>query len=199
MNEIKINTRHAIFNELVKTQLGWWGRLDHRLFAERVFNLNKLPSNDKRFNNASDEIQHKMVKYRDWKDDWIFYDKRFNLEYCDDKIFLRFLCTIINPAIFSKKHNLANTLKMFNEKLKQDGWEIRKFQQKSRKSEFKAYQILGGSVVVRSQQKVITSSLNTDYIMKQFRIMDKAIDSNPDLAIGTAKEFIETITTVLKI
>gem|GEM_PF-4451989 len=32
---------------------------------------------------------------RDWKDDWVFYDRRFNFLYAPDDQFLRFLCETV--------------------------------------------------------------------------------------------------------
>jgi AbiJ N-terminal domain 3 len=41
--------------------------------------MRKLPSTDRRFQNAERYIRQHRINYHDWEDDWVSYDTRFEL------------------------------------------------------------------------------------------------------------------------
>jgi hypothetical protein len=102
----------------------WFGTLSETEFLSRIFDLDKLPSNDARFPNASGDIwQHRVNNPEDWPDDWLLSDERFNLLHGDDEVFLRFLQEVIHPAI--RDDAAARRLwAVFNDRLSVDGWEF---------------------------------------------------------------------------
>jgi AbiJ N-terminal domain 3 len=56
----------------------WWaGRLDQTAFLALLYPLRKLPSTDRRFQNAEGDIRQHRINNHDWEDDWVFYDTRF--------------------------------------------------------------------------------------------------------------------------
>ncbi len=86
-------TRRDIADAIIVEQINWTGQLEEQEFLARLFDLGSLPSTDVRFKSASGDIwQHRINNPTDWNDDWVFYDRRFNLMGCDDELFLRFLC-----------------------------------------------------------------------------------------------------------
>jgi len=98
--EITEVTRRAIADRLTVSQISWSGRLTDDEFLSRLYDLNKMPSNDGRFENASDDIwQHRVNNPMDWDNDWVFSDSRFNLFHCEDADFLRFLTEVLHPAV----------------------------------------------------------------------------------------------------
>ena len=61
-------TRRDIFDYLRTEGVPWWGRLSEVAFLARLYNLEALPSTDRRFKTADSDIrQHRVANY-DWDD-----------------------------------------------------------------------------------------------------------------------------------
>jgi hypothetical protein len=129
----------------------------------------------------------------DWPDDWVFYDSRFNLINTPDEEFLRFLCEIIHPAVQSDADVVERVRSIINEHLVRDGWELREQMQISGRPVYAAFRTLGTVVPTDVAAKVLTVSIDAEYVGRQITRMQSAISNEPDVAIGTAKEFVETI------
>lgn len=184
-------TRRNITDALRLEKVQWHGRMDEIQFLERIFDLNALPSNDRRYKDAKGDIwQHRVFNPEDWDDNWVYEDSRFNLLRGTDEVFLRFLCEIVHPLVRPDSNDVTALVKLFNENLAEDGWEIFETVRLGGKPVFAARQII--SLPVKTPQTVAIN-LNTDYIHRQITRMESAIQSDPDLAIGTAKEFLETV------
>ena len=122
--KISIVTRQAIFDEITINRISWAGRLEEPNFLNRIFNLSELPSTDSRYTNAYDDIhKHRIMNY-DWEDDWVFTDNRFNLLHCEEPILLQFLCLTIHPAVRSDQDSINQLLRIYNNHLSNDGYEI---------------------------------------------------------------------------
>ena len=117
-------TRRNIFDDLQIQKIPWNGRLEELDFLTRLFDLEKLPSKDPRFQDAHGDILKHRVMNHDWEDNWIFYDDRFNLLHGNDDDFLRFLCEMVHPVVRPDTDEVSSLVKMFNKYLKADGWEI---------------------------------------------------------------------------
>lgn len=183
-------TRRNITDALRLEKVQWHGRMDEIQFLERIFDLHALPSNDRRHKDARDIWQHRVLNPEDWDDNWIYEDSRFNLLRGTDEVFLRFLCEIVHPLVRPDSDEVTTLVKLFNENLAEDGWEIFETVRLGGKPVFAARQIV--SLPVKTPQTVAIN-LNSDYIHRQITRMESAIESDPDLAIGTAKEFLETV------
>ena len=82
--------RRDIVDVIRVESVNWSGRLEEPEFLARLFNLSSLPSTDGRFEDAAGDIwQHRVNNY-DWDDDWVFYDRRFNLLNSDDIVMMRY-------------------------------------------------------------------------------------------------------------
>jgi AbiJ N-terminal domain 3 len=90
-------TRLAIVDVL--RDRNWSGRLDEDDLLSRLYDLNALPSTDRRFQTAVGDIHQHRVMNRDGDDDWVFNDGRFNLLRGSDENFLRFLCETVHPVV----------------------------------------------------------------------------------------------------
>ena len=77
--EISELTRRDIIDAMKVEGIDWSGRLDEPQFLMRLFDLNALPSTDPRFSDAAGDIWQHRINNDDWDDDWVFYDRRFNL------------------------------------------------------------------------------------------------------------------------
>jgi len=185
-------TRRNIFDALRVLKINWAGRLDEPDFLARIFDLEQMPSYDSRFRNAAGDIwQHRINNPNDWGDDWIFTDERFNLLRGDDETFLRFLCEMIHPVVRSDQQETERLRQLFNKFLAADGYEI------IERSKISGYPVYSGrrkvegvplAVNLAKQQEV----LNAEYLSRQMNRIEAAIPHDPDLAIGTSKELVET-------
>lgn len=194
MNKITEVTRRAIFDYLSVGPCSWHGRLDEVEFLRRVFDLKSLPSTDGRFEDAAGDIwQHRINNPGDWQDDWVFYDSRFDLLHGSDESFLRFICETVHPVVRLYQKDVADLVAFYNKNLAQDGWEIAETTRISDKPVYGARTLLEGAGVPFQAAKKVALTLDASYISQQITRMESAIGSDPELAIGTAKEFIETI------
>jgi hypothetical protein len=183
-------TRRNIFDNLSVGKINWSGRLSEVDFLGRLYDLSQMRSFDHRFGDAAGDIhQHRIMNY-DWESDWIFSDPRFNLLRCEDEVFLRFLCEMIHPIVQPDEEEVKKLLKIFNENLSVDDWQLVEVTRISGKPVFAGRR---GTVVPISGAKDVAAKLDSDYISQQITRMEAAIYNDPELAIGTAKEFVETI------
>lgn len=185
-------TRRNIFDVLRIQQVNWAGRLNEVDFLTRIFDLKNIPSYDSRFKDASGDIwQHRINNPTDWEDDWIFTDSRFNLIGSDDETFLNFLCEMLHPVVRNTVQEAEQLRQWFNEHLAADGYEII---EKSKISDHPVYTSRRKIVDLPLGVNLIKneSVFNADYLIRQVNRIETAISSDPDLAIGTSKELIET-------
>lgn len=122
--EISEVTRRAIIDYLSVTGYGWSGTLQEDEFLSRMFDLTKLPSFDHRFTDAAGDIYKHRVMNRDGDDNWVFYDRRFNILHAPDSEFLQFLCETLHPVVRSDSSEIDALLHAYNTALSNDGWTI---------------------------------------------------------------------------
>lgn len=187
-------TRRNILDVLRVGGISWAGRLSEVEFLSRLFDLEGLPSHDPRFKSAKRDIwQHRENNPEDWPDDWVFTDSRFDLLRGSDEAFLRFLCEMVHPVVRPDPQDVERLAQTFNEHLALDGWEIVARTQLSGRPVFAARRrILEGAPALEAVRSV-AEALNADYVTQQITRLEAAVASDPELAIGTAKEFVETI------
>lgn len=187
-------TRRDLIDSLLLEKVQWSGRLEEPDFLARIFDVNALPSNDYRFLSAYRDIwQHRVNNPSDWKDDWVFYDSRFDLLHCDDELFLRFLCETLHPVVRSDLEEVERLLQLYNHFLRTDGYEIVERARMAGRPVFSARQ---AELRTETPLKALRDSLSdggTSYIARQITRMESSIYDDPDLAIGTAKELVETV------
>jgi hypothetical protein len=184
-------TRRNIFDALRINNINWSGRFDEPAFLSRIFDLKEMPSYDSRFNDAEGDIWKHRINNFDWDDYWVFTDERFNLLKCEDEILLKFLCEIIHPVIRGDKQEADQILQLLNLFLSMDGYEI---VERSKISGYPVYaarkkveNLPLGTNLIKTQRVI-----DTEYISQQITLIEDSISNNPDLAIGTSKELIET-------
>ena len=193
MNRISEITRRNIFDFIQVEGYNYCGRLEETEFLSRIFDLDILPSSDSRYKNASGDIwQHRINNPNDWPDNWVYSDRRFNLLKCDDVIYLQFLCEMIHPLVRINATEVSKILLIFNENLKNDRYEIVEKMRISDKPIFVGRQKISGHDSIKNKNSELTEILNAEYVSLQINLMEAAIETAPYLAIGTAKELIET-------
>ncbi|MBW7957300.1 MAG: abortive infection family protein [Deltaproteobacteria bacterium] len=187
-------TRRDIIDTLSIENVQWAGRLEEPDFLSRLFDLKSMSSTDRRFNDAYGDIwQHRVNNPYDWPADWIFYDSRFNFLHCDDDLFLRFLCETIHPVVRTDPEEIERLRQGYNLLLNKDGFEIIPKTQMAGRSVFVARQIqLRADTTIASLKETFYGA-DTSYVLGQITRMESAVENDPSLAIGTAKELVETI------
>ena len=149
-----------------------------------------MPTTNGRFKDAEGDIWQHRVNNFDWDDDWVFTDDRFDLLHGSDDNFVRFLCEMLHPVVRPVAKEANNLLKTFNKHLRTDGWELYAKGYISRHRVFGA-RLLAMKPSLSHVRKAVT--IDTNYVHRQINRMESAIDDDPELAIGTAKELIETV------
>jgi len=192
-------TRRDIVDAILVEGVSWSGSLEESNFLSRIFDLQQMPSYDGRFSNASGDIWQHRVNNLDWDDNWIFTDGRFNLMRTDDEVFLRFLCEMLHPIVRSDSEEVERLKQSFNEFLRKDGYEITERTRLSGRPVFAARNYAPtGKTALQSIREAFDGT-DASYVLQQITRMEAAINTDPDLAIGTAKELIETCCkTILK-
>jgi len=133
-----------------------------------------------------------MVMNNDWESDWVFTDTRFNLMHSSDEEYLRFLEETIHPAVRADDNQVLQIQEIYNKHLENDGFEIIQKSEISGKPIFEGRpRVLGKSHLIQKKAD-IKKYLNTEYVNNKINIMNEAVTNNTDIAIGTAKELIET-------
>nr|VFJ67571.1 MAG: Abortive infection C-terminus [Candidatus Kentron sp. FW] len=193
-------TRRDIFDAITSEGVDWAGRFEEPEFLSRLFNLSELPSTDRRFPNAAGDIWQHRVNNFDWEDHWVFYDPRFNLMNCDDEFFLRFLCETIHPIVRPDAAEAEKLCQLYNRFLEKDGFQLVEKMRISGKPVFAGRHVEVIDIPgVSAAKEVLPSGSDVTYVIQQITRMETAVNSDPDLAIGTAKELIETCCkTILK-
>lgn len=185
-------TRRDIVDALVAEKVNWCGRLEEPEFLSRLFDLDSLPSTDARFDNARGDIWQHRINNFDWDDDWLFYDSRFGLMNGDDEVFLRFLCETLHPVVRSDATETDRLCQMFNQHLRNDGFQLVERTRLSGKPVYVGRYV--GVIATPGLGAARETLAGTDpgYVAQQITRMDAAVINDPGLAIGTAKELVET-------
>lgn len=192
MNRISEPTRRDIIDAIIVGDVAWSGRLDEPDFLSRLFDLKSLPSHDHRYSTAYADIHKHRVMNRDGEPDWVFYDSRFNLLHGDDETFLRFLCEMLHPVVRSDSDEVERLRQTINTILIRDDYELVEKMHFSGRPVFAACQVgIPGSHVVNAVREEVIG-LDSAYVMQQITRMETSLSDDPALAIGTAKELIET-------
>lgn len=185
------NEYKDVYNER-EIKMWYGGRMDEIEFLKRLYNLNKIPSNDSRFKDSEGDIWQHTVNDEDWPSYWIFTDSRFNLtDNCDDSFLLNFLCEMFHPVVRSEKVLWKAFLKKFNELLIVDGYELYEKDHISGRIIYGWREVRALERILQQQINDIKIEFNSAYVDTQVNLMYDLIKIAPHSAIGKAKELIE--------
>ena len=185
-------TRRNIIDAIAVEKVNWSGRLEEPQFLSRLFHLSDLPSYDRRFKDAAGDIWQHRVNNSDWEDDWVFYDARFDLLNGDDETFLVFLCEAIHPVVQPDPSEAERIRQLYNQYLRNDGFQIIEKSRLSGKPVFIGRYVGDSIAPSLSEAKEAFGSPDPTYVFQQITRMEASMVNDPALAIGTAKEFVET-------
>ena len=196
MNKITQITRKAIFDEIRMgglfyipqeiSEVEFWGRL---------YNLQELPSSDRRYKNMAGDMYQHRINNLDWDDYWFLSNSSINIMGCPDIDFLKFLSETLHPLVMSNEEEIEKLLTIYNKHLTCDSFEITIIQTISGK---KIY----GGVLINNKDKLTSclhndllnkkDYLNSEYLNAQIDSMRIYASSSPEQAIGLSKEIIES-------
>jgi len=161
-------------------------------FLSRLYDLTQMGSTDYRFRTADRDIQqHRVLNRSDWDNAWIFSDGRFDLLHCSDEKLLRFLCETIHPIVQPDEVQVAALVDIYNSELANDGFQIAEVTRISGRPIFAGRETVAQFPSLEAA-KQLGESLTADHLNQQITRMQTSIHNDPALAIGTAKELIET-------
>lgn len=185
-------TRRNIVDGLIIEKADWSGSLNELEFLGRLFDLEELPSNDHRFETAAGDIWQHRINNDDWDNEWIYTDRRLNLLGCPAALFLRFLCEMIHPVVRPDRNEALKMLGHFNDQLRVDGWELVEQEKIAGRPRFVAREVRDADSGPASRARSVADALDAGWMQKEIERLENAVDTDPALAIGTAKELIES-------
>jgi hypothetical protein len=191
--KISIQTRQRIADQMRLEELNFYGNLNEASFLARLFDLKSMKSNDRRFNNAYEDIHQHRVNNYDWDHDWLYFDPRINLMHIEDETYLRFLSETLHPSVRNDPKEIDRVLEIYNNNLASDEFEIIQTSEISGKPLYTGRQRVIGQAHFALKKAEIKKHLNTQYVSGKITLMNEAISTDTDLAIGTAKELLETV------
>lgn len=185
-------TRLNIFDGLRLENVDWHGQLDEVEFLSRLYDLRKLPSHDKRFGNAAGDIWQHCINNEDWERDWVFADERFQLINGPADVFLRFLCETVHPVVRPERNEALKLVSGFNDQLRKTGSEIFEEERIGGRPRFAYRELTHYGPRAVSRAHTVADALDAGWMAKAIERLERAVDTDPELAIGTAKELVES-------
>ncbi|MCW3474352.1 abortive infection family protein [Limobrevibacterium gyesilva] len=192
-NYITEATRRTIFDSLRVGKWFWAGRLDDAEFLSRIFDLASLPSSDSRHADMSGDVwRHRLINPEDWPDDWVFSDDRLDLMHGPDETFLKFLCEMVHPVVRDEA-DVDDMVASFNRYLASDGYRLAVGETMSGRRIFIAELALAGADGALADARRIADALSSSHVAAQITRMRANIVPDASLAIGSSKEFVESL------
>jgi hypothetical protein len=195
-NKITKETRLEIADAILSKGLAYQGKVNQADFLNRLYDLKSMRSTDSRpdYDNAYKDIhQHADRNPGDWAEDWVFTDERLNLSYCPDEDYTKFLYLTLNPNLRENDGSAESLASIYNASLSKHGLGF-----------YKENEINGAPIYAMGASSLFNAThveksveikkyLDSDYVHKKIDLMNKAVITETDVAIGTGKELLETI------
>jgi len=190
--EVSEACRRNIFDGMKIDGVAWYGRLNDVEFLQRIFDLDALPSSDSRFDTAAGDIWQHRINNDDMPDDWVYADKRVNLLHGSTENFLKFLCETVHPVVRPNRDESIKLSRQYNDQLRLDGWLLVEQELIAGRPRFvpQRLQMAGGRSMSRA--KSVADALNAGWMQKEIQRLENAVERDPALAIGTAKDLVES-------
>jgi hypothetical protein len=134
--------------------------------------------------------QHTVNNY-DWGGEWIFADDRFNILWCKDDLFLQFLAETVHPVVRPDRVEGARIVHLYNEQLRRAGWNLVEVEGIAGRPRYEGRKIDAVAQPL-SEARRVADALDAGWMSREILRAEQAVEDDPDLAIGTAKDLIET-------
>ena len=183
--------RSNIFDAMRLENVRFSGELNEIEFLDRLFDLPSMPSHDPRFDTAAADIWQHCVNNYDWPSDWIFSDRRFKLLTCSDDQFIKFRCEVVHPVVRPDEAEGAKIVSHFNEQLNHAGWRLSQGQKIAGRPIYIAHQT-NNFHLQKERAHAAATTLSSEWMRREINRIEASIESDPALAIGTAKDLVES-------
>jgi hypothetical protein len=190
--DIPKTIRRNILDGLRLEQVNIFGALDDTEFLSRLYELRRLPSTDSRYQDAAGDIYQHRVNNYDWDDYWVFDDDRFPLLDGPSSTFLKFLAEIVHPVVRPDREEASTIVEHFNDQLRQAGWELGEVERIAGRARYESRRIEHYGNRAVSRGRTVVDSLEAGAMARQIQRMEYAVEADPELAIGSAKELVES-------
>jgi AbiJ-like protein len=123
----------------------------------------------------------------------VFSDSRFELASGPDEVVLEFLAQMVHPVVQPNADRVREIVERLDELLMPDGWMLKEHKQMSGRPVYAPARTGAGTGIAVHFAQAVATRIDTAHISQQLTRMEGAVDSDPELVIGTAKEFVESI------
>ncbi len=187
-------TRRDVFDMLRLNGVKWYGRLDDIEFLSRLFDLSSLPSADARDTNAEGDIRRHRFANDDWPDHWVYTDERFNLVGCKEPVLLRFLELMLDPIVRPHEGETEKLAEALNCCLSGTAYEFHRDGTRAARPVWRHRRKGGASPTSISGVRRLSQHVDREHLDALVARLSRALEqSDVDLAIGTAKELVESV------
>ncbi|NHQ80296.1 abortive infection family protein [Chromobacterium vaccinii] len=191
--ELPWSVRQEIVDFFSLEKTCWSGALDEVEFLQRLYDLESLPSTDSQFKTAADDIwQHRVNNPEDWPDAWVFSDHRFRLMNGPTEVFLRFLCEVVHPVVRPDRNDCLHLVNAINDRIQLYGWKLVEDEPLAGRPRFVPRQTKMSVGRSLTRARSVADALDAGWMQKEIERLERALESDPALAIGTAKELVES-------
>lgn len=191
-NRISRNTRNNLLDWLSLSEFSWAGRLDHPDFLSRLYELENLPSHDRRYRNAAGDIRQHMVNNWDWDDDWVFSDDRFSLRDGTDENFLNFLAETVHPIVRDDADSAASMVSAYNQSLRRDGYELYEADRFGDRIIYGWRSIAAYHVPANLTLSKSPDLTDNGVLRRHLDVIDRDLNADPASAISACKNLLES-------
>lgn len=193
---ISFYSKRDIKDLLINGDFNYYGRQSEIQFLSYFVDIYNLPSDDSRYETMEEDIIQHTINNDDWANDWIFEDRRINL-FRDEQLFVEFVERIFHPEVRENESQWKPYLEEINKILKNDNLILVAAESISGRSIYKI-EAIDSNKLINTYSEEIKVKFSSDYINSQIDIMLANVEHNPNIAIGKAKELIEsTAKTIL--
>jgi hypothetical protein len=191
-SDLPRETRRGIVDRLRVTSTSWNGGLDEVEFLSRLYDLQSLPSQDRRFRDASQDIWQHCINNDDWDAYWVFSDSRFGLADGTAEAFLRFMCETVHPVVRPDRAAAIQMVAGYNDELRESGWQLHEVEKVGGRPYFSYRRINHQGARAVSRARTVADALDAGWMAKAIERLERSVEADPELAIGTAKDLVES-------
>ncbi len=159
-------TRRELVELLLGRSVPFHGNLPLLDFLSRIWDLDSMPSEDHRFETASNDIWQHIINNADWDYEYLLVDRLDVLNVLDD-VFLKLLEMTVHPVV-GTPDEIAERVERINAVLEADGFRLSESGKMSTRPIFKAESITDEEKVSGHIYEIVLSFAgeNREYVSK---------------------------------
>lgn len=175
-------------------RINWFGEIDELSFIKRICDTSTIPIVDNRFKSFDEEYYQHRVRNKDWDDSFFFTDERLPFKNAKTSELIEILCQVFHPEVRDEAGQWRRIKEYIDELIEKDGFEFYEKSYISGRPVFGIRRItfLDNNLIYVSGLKQVESVINSDYIRAEVKKAIESATTDSSLAIGQAKEIIET-------